>query len=132
VRLCVVVMQQQVLLSPKFGSKCSHIFTQSPYSITVMCGMSVRPACQDEFFENNPLDVKENDDHALDFTFHLYHLFSLCEFGLSVYGSCFLPPFPCMVHAFLPEHLSNHCQGLRRTSSQICTKFDAIPLSDPS
>jgi hypothetical protein len=24
-------------------------------------------ACQDEFFVNNPLDVKENDDHALDF-----------------------------------------------------------------
>jgi hypothetical protein len=23
--------------------------------------------CQDEFFVNNPLDVKENDEHALDF-----------------------------------------------------------------
>jgi hypothetical protein len=25
-------------------------------------------ACQDEFFVNNPLDVKGNDEHALDFT----------------------------------------------------------------
>jgi hypothetical protein len=25
-------------------------------------------ACQDEFFLNNPLDVKENDEHALDFS----------------------------------------------------------------
>jgi hypothetical protein len=30
VRRCVVVMQQPVLLSPKFGAKSSHIFTQSP------------------------------------------------------------------------------------------------------
>jgi hypothetical protein len=29
-RLCVVVMQQLVLLSPKLGAKSSHIFTQSP------------------------------------------------------------------------------------------------------
>jgi hypothetical protein len=28
-------------------------------------------AYQDEFFENNSLDVKENDEHALDFAFHL-------------------------------------------------------------
>jgi hypothetical protein len=30
VRWCVVVMQQPVLLSPKFGAKSSHIFTRSP------------------------------------------------------------------------------------------------------
>jgi hypothetical protein len=29
VRRCVVVMQQPVPLSPKFGAKSSHIFTQS-------------------------------------------------------------------------------------------------------
>jgi hypothetical protein len=27
---CVVVMQQPVLLLPKFGAKSLHIFTQSP------------------------------------------------------------------------------------------------------
>jgi hypothetical protein len=30
VRRCVVVMQQPIVLSPKFGAKSSHIFTQSP------------------------------------------------------------------------------------------------------
>jgi hypothetical protein len=30
VRRCVVMMQQPVPLSPKFGAKSSHIFTQSP------------------------------------------------------------------------------------------------------
>jgi hypothetical protein len=28
--------------------------------------------------------------------------------------------------------LSNHCQGLRCTFSQICTKFDEVHLSGPS
>jgi hypothetical protein len=27
-------------------------------------------ACQDEIFVNNPLHVKENDEHALDFALH--------------------------------------------------------------
>jgi hypothetical protein len=39
--------------------------------------------------------------------------------------------FPCTAHAFCPECLSNHCQGLRRTFSYICTIFVAVPLSDP-
>jgi hypothetical protein len=47
--------------------------------------------------------------------------FGLCEFGLSVYGSCF----------FL-ERFSNHGQGHRQTSSEICTTFDAVSLSGPS
>jgi hypothetical protein len=40
--------------------------------------------------------------------------------------------FPCTARAVFPERLSNHCQGLRRTSSDICTQSDAVPLSDPS
>jgi hypothetical protein len=40
--------------------------------------------------------------------------------------------FPCTAHAFFLKRLSNHCQGLRSTFSEICTKFDAVPLSDPS
>jgi hypothetical protein len=47
-------------------------------------------ACQDELFMNNLLVAKENYEHALDFALHLSHLFGR-EFGLSVYGSCFLP-----------------------------------------
>jgi hypothetical protein len=36
-----------------------------------------------------------------------------------------------MTHTFLPECLSK-CQGLHHTFSKICTKFDAVSLSDPS
>jgi hypothetical protein len=39
--------------------------------------------------------------------------------------------FPFTAHAFLLECLFNHCQGLRRTFSKFCTKFDAVHLSDP-
>jgi hypothetical protein len=45
--------------------------------------------CQNEFFMNNLLDAKVNDEYALDFALHLSRFFGLGEFGLSVYGSCF-------------------------------------------
>jgi hypothetical protein len=55
-------------------------------------------ACQDEFFVNNPLDVKENYKHALDFALHLF-AFLVCP----------KPSMPfqhqCMAHASFPEHL---------------------------
>jgi hypothetical protein len=40
--------------------------------------------------------------------------------------------FMCTADAFFPQRLSNHCQGIRGTFSEICTKFDGVPLSDPS
>jgi hypothetical protein len=55
-RLCVVMMQQPVLLLPKFGVKSTHF--QSPYNITVVCGIDCL-ACQEEFFVNNHTDVKK-------------------------------------------------------------------------
>jgi hypothetical protein len=33
------VMQQPVLLWPKFGAKSSHSFTRSPQNVTVVCGV---------------------------------------------------------------------------------------------
>jgi hypothetical protein len=75
-----------------------------------------------ECFVNSPLDVKENYDHSLHFVLHISRAFSV---SVSF-------DFLCTAHAFFPERLSNHCQGLRRTSSEICTKFGAIRLSDPS
>jgi hypothetical protein len=122
--LCVVVKLQQVLLSPKFGSKSSHIFTQSPLNFTVVCGIDCL-TCQGEFFKNNSL-AKENDEHALDFTLQLSHLFLvLLSLDMSF-------KHPCRAHAFFTERLSNQRQSLRRTVSEICTKCDAVPLSDPS
>jgi hypothetical protein len=96
-------MQQPVLLSPKFGVKSKHIFTQSPHNTTAVCGIDCL-ACQDEFFMNSPLDFKENDEHVLAF-FCLSDLYT--------------------AHAFIPECLSNHFQCLCRAFSEISTKFDA-------
>jgi hypothetical protein len=72
-RWCIAMMQQPLLLTPNFGLKSSHILTQSLYNVRVVCGID-RFACQDEFFVNSPLDVKENGEHALDFAFCLSHL----------------------------------------------------------
>jgi hypothetical protein len=58
VRRRVVVMQQSFLLSPKFGAKSSHTFTQSPHNPTIVCWIDCL-ACRDEFFKENY--------HALDF-----------------------------------------------------------------
>jgi hypothetical protein len=75
VRRCVVVMQRPIRLPPKFGKQSSHIFMQSTYNATVLRGID-RFACKDEFFVNNPLDVKKkNCGHALDFGLHLSRLF---------------------------------------------------------
>jgi hypothetical protein len=50
--------------------------------------------CQDEFFVNSHLDVEENYEHALGFALHLSRFSGLGEFGLSVYGSGYLPRTP--------------------------------------
>jgi hypothetical protein len=51
--------------------------------------------CQDEFFVNNPLDVKENDEHALGFALHL------SPFPVSV--SLDMPfQHPCTARVFFP------------------------------
>jgi hypothetical protein len=71
-------------------------------------------ACLHEFFVNKPFDVKENKG-CLDF-------FGLGEFGL----------FCSNTHVWLmvssPNAFSNHCQDLRCTFPEICTKSDEITL----
>jgi hypothetical protein len=54
-------MQQQVLLSSKF-----HALALNVTAVFRLDSL----ACQDEFFVNNFLNVKENDKHALDFALH--------------------------------------------------------------
>jgi hypothetical protein len=108
---CVVMMQQLVLLSPKFWGE---IFTDF---FTVVCGNDCL-AWQDEFFMNNPIDVEENDEHAL------YVAFSPVSPFLVLLSLDFL----CTVHAFFPKCLSNHCQAIRHSFSEIFTKFDAHSL----
>jgi hypothetical protein len=52
-------------------------------NVTVICEIDCL-ACQDEFFVINPLDAKENDEHAFTLLFTCLALFGLGEFGLSV------------------------------------------------
>jgi hypothetical protein len=37
-----------------------------------------------------------------------------------------------MAYVFFHERLFSNCKGFRRSFSEICTKFDAVPLSGPS
>jgi hypothetical protein len=57
---------------------------QSPKKVTVVCGIDCL-ACQDEFFfmANNPLNVKENVELALDFALYIT---CLAFFDVSVFG----------------------------------------------
>jgi hypothetical protein len=93
VRRCVVVMQQPVYLSPKFGVKVSHIFKQSPQNVTVVCGSNCL-AWQEKFFVNNP-PWYHRKSWSCSWLFTCLAFFDLpwIEHAIqtSVYGSCFLP-----------------------------------------
>jgi hypothetical protein len=73
----------------KFGAQSSHILAQSPQNVTVVCGIDCL-ACQDEFFMNNPFNAQMMS-MLLTLLFTSLAFFGFGEFGLSVYGSCFLP-----------------------------------------
>jgi hypothetical protein len=63
-------------------------------------------ACQDEFFVNSLLHVKEDDENALDFAIHLSCLFPY-EFEDAIQT-----PMYSLWFGFFPEPMSNHCQDL--------------------
>jgi hypothetical protein len=115
VRRCVVMMQQSVLCRQKFGTKFSHIFTQSLQNVTVLYGIDCL-ACQAEFSVYNPLHVKRK-------WWVCSRLFSSPVTILLVSVSL---NFPYIVHALFPEHLFNHCQSLHCMFSEICTTFKHI------
>jgi hypothetical protein len=61
---------------------------------------------------------KKSDEQAIDFAY-----------PLSVSASLDMPfRHTWTAHALFLERLSNHCQGVRRTFSEICTKCDAHSL----
>jgi hypothetical protein len=45
----------------------------------------------------------------------------LCPSPDSPFSASVSLGFPCTAQALFPEHLSSHCQDLRRTFSEICT-----------
>jgi hypothetical protein len=46
----------------------------APLEVSIVSGIDCM-ACQYKFFVNNSLEIKGNDEHALDFAFHLSRLF---------------------------------------------------------
>jgi hypothetical protein len=66
---------------------------------------------------NSPLDVKQNDEHAIDFTLHLSHRSQSQRIWILLFRHLY------MTEAFFPEHLSDQCQGRHHTFSEICTKL---------
>jgi hypothetical protein len=96
------LMKKNVRVSESEMVHCNDA-TANSFVATVVCGIDCL------VFQNNLLEVKENDEHAFDFVLHLSRVF-----------------------IFTSLDLSHHCQGFRLTFSEIFTKCDAVPLLDPS
>jgi hypothetical protein len=58
---------------PKVRGEIIEYFHVVAENVTVVYGTDCL-GCQGEFFVNNPHDVKESDEHALDFALHLCRL----------------------------------------------------------
>jgi hypothetical protein len=58
----------------KFRGEVFAHFQAIALKIILICRIDCL-AFQDEIFVSNPLDAKENDEHALDFALHLSRLF---------------------------------------------------------
>jgi hypothetical protein len=72
---------------------------------------------------NSCLDVKENDEHALDFAFHMSY-----RVRLSAYGSCFGPRNACLINArvavlFFPRFAQHLPLFLCRIHREISAYF---------
>jgi hypothetical protein len=108
---CIVVMQQPVLLLP---SSCSHCKCHSSMRNWLFGLQGWIPCEQSPWGESN-----------------LWACSWLDSSPVTNFSVLVTLDFPCTVHAFFPESLSNHCHG-RNIFSEICTISDAVPLSDPS
>jgi hypothetical protein len=69
-RWCNIIMNSQFFCRQSSGQILAY-FHAFDLKVTVVCGIDSL-ASQDEFFVNNPLNVKENDEHSLDFALHLF------------------------------------------------------------
>jgi hypothetical protein len=105
VRWCVVMMNSQFIWR-QFWGRGLLLFSHSRRKASYKCAeLTVWPA-RTILFANNPFDVKESDEHALDFALHLSHLFR----------SILIPACHSNTpaRAFFTEFLSTHCLVLRR------------------
>jgi hypothetical protein len=107
------------------GRILPHIFTQSPQNVTIVCRIDCLPY-QDEFFINNPLYVKENDEHAPDFPlqlsrfFHSRWVWTFCvRLMLSSQNACLI--IARVSAAFLPRFAQNFMLFLCRIHREIAS-----------
>jgi hypothetical protein len=110
-----VVLCRDATVSSFVAKVCAEVFSCF-HAVTMKrpCSMEIDClACQDKFFVNNRLAMRENNEHSLDFALHQSRFFR-----------------PRLVWAFFPERLFYHCQGLHRNFPERCTKFDAHLLSN--
>jgi hypothetical protein len=70
-------------------------------------------ACHDESFVNSPLDVKENDECALDIACRLSCFFGLDEFGL----------FHSDTHLWFILSFPDTCPGIAQVSVTLFPRF---------
>jgi hypothetical protein len=71
---CAVLMLQPASFDAKVRGEVFEHFHAVTANVTVVYGIECL-AWQDEFFVNNPLDIKENDEHAIDVAFPPSRLF---------------------------------------------------------
>jgi hypothetical protein len=114
------VMQDSTPLSSKFEEKSSQVFMQPPWKVTVVRGIDCL-ACQDEFFVNITLDVKENNEYVLDFALHLSHLFRSREIWTSSNNCLITVRVSVTLSSIFEKNVMHNCCRIRReiTSGQI-------------
>jgi hypothetical protein len=101
-RRCIVMMQQPVLLWPKFPSEVFahfHAVAVKRYSSVRnwLFGLPGRILCE------QPLWCQRKWLHALDFAVHLFHYLSVCPEPSMIFKHA------CTANAFFLERLSNYC-----------------------
>jgi hypothetical protein len=96
--------------------RCLRTFSHCHSSMAELTGVPGRTLC-----EHSPWCETKVMSMLLTLLFTYLAIFGLVEF------------WTLRVRLVLssPKRLSNHCQGLRHTFSEIFTKFDAVPLWDP-
>jgi hypothetical protein len=137
---------------PKFGVKSLHILTHSPRTLAMRMCEDFAPnfvaKVWGEVFAHSHTFAIKHRGSIWNWLFELpgrifceqspwcqrklWALSWLCCLSVSLFLISVSLDFPCTAHAFFSERLSHHCQSLCCTFSEICTKCDAVPLSDPS
>jgi hypothetical protein len=94
---------QKSVPSRQCSGRSLRTFSRSRLKISQQYAESTVCPVRTNYFLTIPFDVKENNEHALDFALHLSRPFSVsASFDL-----------PYAVPASFPERLCNHLHGLR-------------------